>query len=191
MQQCGIVQAVLSVISYALRIMLTRKVVGKDQGVAACEQGEHAGQFLGGNPGKALPGHLAELLQKALGHKEILLSVLARIVELLTAQAIVFQYGIGQLERRIDKDSVCSVKLLGIHSSHGCAEDDVRAAFLNYPAQECDGFVRPDRKVGRNHLRLRQQDTERPGRSAASAGRESVYEKQCLAGHQRRACELE
>ena len=135
-------------------------------------------------------GYFAELLQKPLGHEEILLPVFTGIVELLAAQAVVLQDRIRKLECRIDEYPVETVQLLGIHTAHGSAQNKVGAALRHEAAQQRKGLVRIDRQVGREDLRLRQEDTERPRRAAASAGRETVDEQYGLARHQGGTCEL-
>ena len=95
-------------------IMLTEKVVGVHQLVLVAKESPHTGFRLC----KALFGNVAVGLHQGFVDIELLHTVLTRIQERLLTHHVMFAHGVGNLKRRVHKDSVKTMQLLGKHSTH-------------------------------------------------------------------------
>ena len=79
---------------------------------------EKAPDMLGVASFETALAHFAIAFQQGLGHHEGCLSVGSRAVEVLFAEAVVFEDGFGEMEGRVDEDAVETVEHLCVHGAH-------------------------------------------------------------------------
>lgn len=108
--------------------------------------------------GVELPGlHLLEFLDKLVVDLEIRKSILAGIVERLACADHLGQMT-AYVERWIDDDPSESAEQLGVHATHGRADNHgIRLQHGGKPFQFSNGDFRLYRNVGSNHLMLGQR----------------------------------
>ena len=133
----------------------------------------------------------AECLQKSLVDQEGRLAVAARIVEFLTSQSIVFQQCISQHECRIDQYAPESAELFRIHGAHGGSDNQIRFLLRAKFPEHLHCFVRVDRKVRGDYLRIRQQCPHCFHGAVLPARSKSMQIQYLFPGHQIRSCILE
>ena len=75
-------------------------------------------------------------------HDEFLDSVFPWIQKSLVTDHAVSPHRVGYLKGRVYQNPVCAPKLLGIHTSHGCTDNEVRFLFLLLLMEQMNGFVR-------------------------------------------------
>ena len=117
--------------------------------------------------------HGAEVLQNFVRHLEFFLMILSPVQPFERA-GVKHLAQRTHLKGRIYADAQHTSHLLGIHSSHARADDDVRLFFLHQFGQKRQGFVRVQRNVGRNDLARRKKFCQQLRCATRSAGGEAV-----------------
>ena len=146
-----------------LWVMRAEEVPSVHQVVLVAEQSPHTallfglvlmGHLLKG--GEALVCHILVFFLQGLGHHELRLAVLPRVLpSLLSGHAMLF-HGLGHLEGRVHTDAVEAVKHLGVHAAHRRAYYEVGLLLLGLLPQQLQAFLGMKRDVESHDLGARE-----------------------------------
>ena len=179
-----VVHAMLTVETDGLRIVFTEHVVGVYRGVFIAKETIDTLLLFRGDAFKALLRLLLILLDEGLVDVKLLYPVLSWVLKLLGARHAVSPHRFAHLHSRIDTDTVVATQLLGIHATHGGADDQVGLLLLANVTQQGDGLLGMNGDVGSYDTGLGHHLAKACHRARLSTRCKAMTVQHGLAGHQ-------
>ena len=149
-----VVGAVLPMERDALRVVLHIEVVGVHQLVFVAKERPHTMTFCHSLLVRKLLKiletlllHLMVFLHDGFRNHEFLDTILTRILEHLLTRHTVSAHGIGNLESRIDEDTVVAIEHLCVHTSHRCTDNQIGLLPFSHRLQHGHSFSRMYRDI--------------------------------------------
>ena len=181
--ECHLVyQPMLTMEADGLWIMLVEEVEGMNHRVLVAKESVDTVLFLGCYILKAQGGNVLVLLDESLVHHQLLYSVLARVLKLLSSRHTA--HGVAHLESRVYQDAVGAMEHLSEHTTHGGAYNQVGFLPLLHIPQHLYGFFGMHGNVLSHECGIRHQLLQHLYRAALSRGEEAVHIHDFLALHQ-------